>query len=55
MRRVGDGRPLRELLSDDKVGEIVEDVAATFPDLPVPQRPGPAQLRAIDQLMRQGR
>jgi hypothetical protein len=48
-------RPLVDLLSEQKVGEIVEDVAAAFPDLPVPQRPGRAQLRAIDKLIRRGR
>jgi hypothetical protein len=57
MRRVEVGqasRPLHDLLSEEKVGEIVGEVAAAFPDLPVPQRPGRAQLRAIDKLIRQG-
>jgi hypothetical protein len=57
LRRVGDGpaaRPLRDLLSEETVGEIVEDVAAAFPDLPIPQEPGREQLRAIDSLVRQG-
>lgn len=58
MRRVEPGpesRSLHDLLSEDKVGEIVGDVATAFPDLPVPQRPGRAQLRAIDRLIRWGR
>jgi hypothetical protein len=54
MRRVGDGGSLRDLLSEDKVGDIVRDVASAFPDLPIPERPGRAQLRAIDVLVRQG-
>ncbi len=54
MRRVGDRGSLRDLLSEDKVGDIVRDVASAFPDLPIPTRPGRAQLRAIDALVRQG-
>ena len=57
MRRVEPGlesRPLSDLLSEDKVGRIVEGVAQAFPDLPVPDRPGRAQLRAIDRLVRLG-
>ena len=54
MRRVGDRGSLRDLLSEDKVGDIVRDVASAFPDLPIPKRPGRAQLRAIDALVRQG-
>jgi hypothetical protein len=57
LRRIGDqpaARPLRDLLSEETVGEIVEDVAAAFPDLPIPREPGRAQLRAIDSLVGQG-
>jgi hypothetical protein len=54
MRRVGDGGSLRDLLSEAKVGDIVRDVASAFPDVPIPKRPGRAQLRAIDALVRQG-
>jgi hypothetical protein len=53
MRRVGDGGSLRDLLSEDKVGDIVRDVASAFPDMPIPSDPGRAQLRAIDALVRQ--
>jgi hypothetical protein len=49
-----DARPLLDLLSEQKVGEIVGDVVAAFPDLPIPREPGRAQLRAIDRLIRQG-
>ena len=55
MRRVEPGpesRPLSDLLSEDKVGQIVDGVAQAFPDLPVPNRPGRAQFRAIDRLVR---
>jgi hypothetical protein len=58
MRRVepsSESRPLLDLLSEEKVGEIVHGVAAAFPELPVPDRPGRAQLRAIDRLIRRGR
>jgi len=55
MRRVGDGGCLRDLSSEAKVGDIVRDVASAFPDVPIPKRPGRAQLRPIDKLMRQGR
>ena len=57
LRRIGDEHgplPLRDLLSEETVGEIVEDVATVFPDLPIPQEPGRAQFRAIDSLVRQG-
>ena len=57
LRRIGDQpgpRPLRDLLSEETVGEIVEDVATAFPDLPIPREPGRAQLRAIDSLVGQG-
>jgi len=56
MRRVGDQgpQPLLHLLSEETVGEIVEDVTAAFPDLPIPRQPGRAQYRAIDKLVRQG-
>jgi hypothetical protein len=57
LRRIGDepsARPLRDLLSEETVGEIVEDVAAAFPDLQIPREPGRAQLRAIDSLVGQG-
>jgi hypothetical protein len=57
LRRIGDPpgpRPLRDLLSEETVGEIVEDVATAFPDLPIPREPGRAQLRAIDSLVGQG-
>ncbi len=46
-------RPLIDLLSEETVGEIVEDVTAAFPGLPIPRQPGHAQLRAIDRLVRQ--
>jgi len=49
-----DSRPLHDLLSEETVGEIVGDVATAFPNLPIPQKPGRAQLRAIDRLIRQG-
>jgi hypothetical protein len=58
MRRVEPGtesRPLVDLLSEEKVGEIVHGVAEAFPELPVPDRPGRAQRRAIDRLIRRGR
>jgi len=57
LRRIGDQPgpgPLRDLLSEETVGEIVEDVATAFPDLPIPREPGRAQLRAIDSLVGQG-
>ena len=57
LRRIGDQpgpRPLRDLLSEETVGEIVDDVATAFPDLPIPREPGRAQLRAIDSLVGQG-
>jgi len=47
-------RPLVDLLSEQKIGEIVEDVVAAYPDLPIPPEPGRAQLRAIDNLIHQG-
>ncbi len=55
LRRVGDAgpRPLVDLLSEETVGEIVEDVTAAFPGLPIPRQPGHAQFRAIDRLVRQ--
>lgn len=49
-----DARQLVDLLSEQEVGNIVHDVAAAFPGLPIPREPGRAQLRAIDRLIRQG-
>ena len=54
MRRLGQAYSLRDVLSEENVSEIVGRVAAAFPDLPIPQEPGRRQLRAIDNLMRQG-
>ena len=56
MRGAGAGhasRPLLDLLSVARVGKSVRNVATAFPDLPIPKRPGRAQLRAIDNLIRQ--
>jgi len=46
-------RLLIDVLPATKVGEIVKEVGVSFPDLPIPQRPGRAQLGAIDKLIRQ--
>jgi hypothetical protein len=48
-----ESRPLLDLLSVARVGKSVRNVATAFPDLPIPKRPGRAQLRAIDNLIRQ--
>jgi hypothetical protein len=56
VRRPGAGResrPLLDLLSLARVGRSVRKVAMAFPDLPIPREPGRAQLRAIDNLIRQ--
>jgi hypothetical protein len=46
-------RLLIDVLPATKVGEIVQEVGVNFPSLPIPQRPGRAQLGAIDELIRE--
>lgn len=48
-----ESRPLLDLLSVARVGRSVRKVAMAFPDLPIPREPGRAQIRAIDNLIRQ--
>jgi hypothetical protein len=45
--------PMRDLLSDAEVSAIVASVSAAYPDVALPSEPGPAQRRAIDEVIGQ--
>jgi len=47
-------RRLLDLLSEARVEKSVRNVAAAYPDLPIPREPGQTQLQAIDKFIRHG-